>query len=174
MLRHVSRLLVRAQLWRCVKVGARVRVEGRVVVHGPGRISVGDDVTLDGRGLPIELFAGPGAELVVSDGCVLEPGVSLEAHRRVSIGPRCRLERLAKVMDSNSHAVAGDRMAATQASPVTLDGEVTVGSRSIVLPGAWLERGVTLLPNTVVSRRVKAGATLSGAPARVVNAAAAR
>ena len=167
-LQQVSGLYRRAQLWRCVWVGDGVKVRGRVVVHGPGRVSVGHRVFFDGRELPIELFAGPGAELHIGDGCVLEPGVSLEAHRRVVVGARCHLGRLAKVMDNHFHAVSGDRLTSVEAVPVTLAEEVTLGERSIVLPGALLERGVTLLEGTVVSRRVRAGTTLMGSPARAV------
>ncbi|MBL8952679.1 MAG: acetyltransferase [Myxococcaceae bacterium] len=168
MFASLDELAARARLWRCAQVGARVRVRGRVVVHGHGRIVVGDDVSLDGREVPIELFAGPGAELVIGDGCVLAAGVSLEAHRKVALGPRCTLDRLAKVMDSNFHAVNADRLAPVTPAPVLLDEGVKVGERSIVLPGAHLEAGVTLLPYTVVSRRVRAGATLRGCPARAV------
>lgn len=170
MLRVLSRLdalRTQARLWRCARVGAGVTVRGRVVVHGHGRVLIGDGVSFDGREVPIELFAGPAAELVIGDGCVLEPGVSLEAHHRISIGQRCRLERLAKVMDSNFHA-ASDRSAPVVPAPVTLGDDVTLGIRSIVLPGAHLEAGVTLLPGTVVSRRVRAGTTLRGSPARAV------
>ena len=166
-LSRLDELQGRARLWRCVHVGAGVLVRGQIVVHGPGRVVVGDGVSFDGRELPIELFAGPGAELSIGDGCVLEPGVSLEAHGRIAVGARCRLERLAKVLDSHFHAV-GNGGATVTPTPVTLGEQVTLGARSIVLPGANLEAGVTLLPGTVVSRRVRAGSTLQGSPARLV------
>jgi hypothetical protein len=60
------------KLWRCTKVGARVRALGSVYVVGGGRIEVGDDVCIDGRIVPVELHAGPRGVLRIGDGCVLE------------------------------------------------------------------------------------------------------
>lgn len=162
----------RARLWRCVEVGARVRLHGRVVVHGPGNIRIGDGVELGGRDLPVELFAGPGAELVLGDGCVLEPGVSLECHRSIVIGRGCKFERLAKVLDSHFHPVGGHRHSTVAPDRVLVCDRVFVGARSIVLPGSHLEDGVTLQPETVVSRRVRAGSVIAGCPARSVAKAA--
>lgn len=151
-------LLSRLKLWRCAKVGARVQVLGSVFVVGGGRVELGDDVVLDGREVPVELHAEPGAVLIIDHGCVLESGVSIEAQQRVEVGPGCRLRAFSKVMDNNFHPVSGSRHQRPASRPVKLEAAVDVGERAIVLPGAWLETKVTLGRGVVIGRRVRAGA----------------
>lgn len=153
-------LLSRLKLWRCARVGKRVEVLGSVLVIGGGQIEIGDDVIFDGRVVPIELHAEQGAELIIGHGCVLEGGVSIEAQQRVEIGPGSRLRAFSKLMDNNFHPVLGSRHRRPTSYPVKLEAAVEVGERAIVLPGAWLEKGVTLGPGVVVARRVRAYATL--------------
>ncbi len=153
-------LLSRLKLWRCAKVGKRVEVLGSVYVIGGGHIEIGDDVILDGRLVPIELHAEPDAVLIIGHGCLLEGGVSIEAQKRVEIGPGSRLRAFSKLMDNNFHPVLGSRHRRPASHPVKLEAAVEVGERAIVLPGAWLEKKVTLGPGVVIARRVKAGATV--------------
>jgi acetyltransferase-like isoleucine patch superfamily enzyme len=158
------------KLWRCAKVGARVRVLGSVWIVGEGRVELGDDVCLDGRAAPIELQTGRGALLRIGEGCVLEAGVSIEAQDRVELGPRCLLRPFAKVMDNQFHLVASDhRRQRPPSSAVRLEAGVELGAHSIVLPGAWLEAGVKLGPGVVIGRHVRSGLTLAGVPPRAVH-----
>ncbi len=153
-------LFSRLKLWRCARVGQRVEVLGSIYVIGGGHIEIGDDVILDGRLVPIELHAGPCAELIIGHGCLLEGGVSIEAQKRVEIGPGSRLRAFSKLMDNNFHPVLGSRHRRPPSHPVKLEAAVEVGERAIVLPGAWLEKKVTLGPGVVIARRVKAGSTV--------------
>lgn len=153
-------ILSRLKLWRCARVGARVQVLGNVYVIGGGHIEVGDDVVLDGRLVPVELHAEPGAVLTVGHGCVLEGGVSVEAQERVELGPGCTLRAFSKVMDNHFHPVSGARHVRPPSRPVKLEAAVEVGQRAIVLPGAWLETKVKVGAGVVVARRVKSGSTL--------------
>ncbi len=152
--------LSRLKLWRCAQIGKRVEVLGSVYVIGGGHIEIGDDVILDGRAVPIELHAEPNAVLIIGHGCVLEGGVSIEAQQRIEIGPGSRLRAFSKLMDNNFHPVLGSRHRRPASHPIKLEEAVEVGERAIVLPGAWLERKVTLGPGVVVARRVKAGSTV--------------
>lgn len=171
LLQPLTRLATRLALWRVAEVGEGVQLLGRVYIHGGGRITLGRDVVLDGRALPIELHAGPDGTLVIGDGTVIHSGASIEAQERVEIGPRCVLGRLSKVMDNHFHPVGGDRHQRPSSKPVILEAGVTLAPRAIVLPGAHLEANVQVGPGVVVSRRVKAGLSLVGSPPRVVRAA---
>lgn len=168
---RLHRLAARLRLWRVESVGPGLTLLGDVFVHGGGRITLGKDVVIDGRGLPVELHAEPGGELHVGDGVVLEPGASIEAQTRVDVGPGCRLGRLSKIMDNHFHPVGGNRHQRPPSKPVVLEAGVVLGPRAIVLPGAFLEAGVHLGPGCVVSRRVKAGLSLEGSPPRAVRPA---
>ena len=160
-------LLSRLKLWRCAKVGARVQVLGRVYVVGGGQIEVGDDVVIDGHVVPVEFHVGRNGTLIIGEGCLLEGGASIEAQQRVELGARCRLRAFSKVMDNHFHPVVGSRHQRPDSTPVRLEANVEVGTRAIVLPGAWLEHDVHLAPGVVIGRRVKAGLSLVGSPPHV-------
>src|SRR5689334_8222437 len=78
-------------LARAAEVGHAVDVRGRVIIAGPGRIRIGHRVVLDGRSAPIELRAGPGAEIVLGDDVLIEGGATLRATAAIHIGASCRV-----------------------------------------------------------------------------------
>jgi acetyltransferase-like isoleucine patch superfamily enzyme len=139
-----------------------------VWIHGAGRVRLGDRVRLDASLAPIELHVEQGAELILEDDVHIEGGTSLEAQQRVHIGARSRLGAFCKVLDNHFHPLRGDRHARPGSTPVQVGEDVQLGARVILLPGAQLERGVRVLPATVVSRRIPAGVHVGGQPARRV------
>ncbi len=137
--------------WRPrVRLGRGGSVAGAVWVHGGGRVRIGDRVRLDGRTAPIELHAGPGAEIVIGDDVVVEGGASIEAQRSVMIGDRCRIGAYAKIMDNHFHPLRGDRHLKPPSDPVVVDAGAELGRRVIVLPGARVRGGASVPPATVV------------------------
>ncbi|MHB8877585.1 MAG: acyltransferase [Myxococcaceae bacterium] len=165
-MRPPSQLLSRLKLWRCASVGASPRVLGRVWIHGGGRPRLGDRVVLDGRRAPIELHTEHGAILELGDDVQVEGGVSIEAQQSVVIGAGSRVGAFSKVLDNHFHPVRGDRTRRPPSLPVHIDEGVDIGPRAIVLPGARIEKGATIAPGVVVSRRVPAGTRYTGATLR--------
>jgi acetyltransferase-like isoleucine patch superfamily enzyme len=157
---------VRAQ-GACIEVGAGVSLLGEVRVRGPGLVRIGPGVRLDGRLSGIELVTGPGAELTLGEGVVIDEGVSIEALRSVRIGARCRLGAFCKILDNDMHLVDGVRELTPGSHQVTLEEDVTLGPRVIILPGAHLGRGTRVRAGAVFSHRTRAGAVVLGHPARV-------
>jgi acetyltransferase-like isoleucine patch superfamily enzyme len=158
--------LVRWRLRRCAAVGRGVDARGTIWIHGPGAVRVGERVVLDGRVVPIELHAGPGAEIVLGDGVRVEGGASLEAVRSIRVGARVRVGRFCKILDNNFHRL-GDRGVQPRSNPVIVEDDAELGVRSILLPGAHVGRGAVVGPATVLSRRVPAGSRVAGVPAAV-------
>jgi acetyltransferase-like isoleucine patch superfamily enzyme len=152
--------VAKAELALCLRgrgrIGAGTEVHGRVYVHGEGRIELGERVILDGRACPIELHASEGALIVIGDDVVIDAGASIEARERVQIGRGCRLGRFCKILDNDFHPLRGDRHEAPSSKPVTIEDEVVVGAMAVLLPGAYVERGVTIGPSKVITRRVAA------------------
>jgi acetyltransferase-like isoleucine patch superfamily enzyme len=168
--KSLLRLRVRGQGGR-LEVGAGVTLLGQVRVRGPGLVRIGPGVRLDGRLSGIELVTRPGAELTLGEGVVIDEGVSIEAALSVRIGARCRLGAFCKILDNNLHLVDGVRELAPGSHPVTLEEEVTLGPRVIILPGAHLGRGTRVKPGVTFSHRTCAGAEVVGHPARVLSPA---
>lgn len=167
--RELGGLLSRLKLRRCQEVGDSPTVLGRVWIHGAGRVHVGARVVLDGRLAPIELHAMSSDSLIIlGDDVAIEGGASLEALSSITVGPGARLGAFIKAMDNQHHPLRGNRHERPPSVPMVIAEGVTVGSRAILLPGAQLQKGCTVAPGTVISRKIPAGVTVGGAPARVL------
>lgn len=164
--RAISALSARYKLRRCAEIGRGAAARGRIWIHGEGTIRVGDRVILDGSSAPIELHAGPGAEIVLGDDVRVEGGAAIEAPRQVRIGARAHVGRFCKILDNHFHHV-GDREGRPESSPVIVEEEAELGARSILLPGAHVGRATVVRAGTVLARRVPAGAVVAGLPALV-------
>jgi acetyltransferase-like isoleucine patch superfamily enzyme len=169
LLQRFEQLRARYALWRCAEVGDSPRVYGRVWVHGGGRVVVGNRVVLDGSRIPIELRAEPGGEIRIGDDVRIDGGASIECSHSISIGNRCQIGPYAKLLDNHFHTLTDrDKHMRPRSEQVVLEEDVRLGERSIVLPGAHLQKGVTLEPRTVISRRVPPGVALAGNPAKAM------
>jgi acetyltransferase-like isoleucine patch superfamily enzyme len=146
----------------------RIGISGRLWLHGPGSVTVGKETHFDGGAIGIELLALEGAELRIGERCRLCEGVSIEASHSVLIGDRVHLGPFAKIIDSNFHALRGDRHERPPPESVVIEDRVELGERVIVLPGVTIGAGAKVRPRSVVNRRVPPGAEVAGNPARPV------
>ena len=167
--------LTRYRLRGCSVVGEGVQVLGPLWIRGRGSIRIGARVVLDARHAPIELCAThPMADLVIGDDVVIEGGTSIEAEASITIGARVHIGGFCRIMDSHFHPLRGDRELRPRPMPVIVEEDVEMGDRSILVAGSHLEHHVVVAPGTVVTRRVRAGCTVRGAPFQVVTVGAAR
>ncbi|MGO8739935.1 acyltransferase [Rhodoblastus sp.] len=156
----------RWKLRRCAALGASPSVVGRVWIHGSGTLRVGDHVRLDASSAPIELFVGPGAEMVLGDGVEILGGTSIEALQSVRVGDGCRIGAKCKVMDNNFHHAASDRLLAPPSVPVVIEAGATLETGVIVLPGAHVPHGKVVARGAVVRGRPAPAAAAPATPAK--------
>jgi acetyltransferase-like isoleucine patch superfamily enzyme len=160
--------VARWKLRGCAAVGRSPQVLGRVFVHGPGRVTLGNGVVFDALAAPVELRThAPGAEIVIGDGVRIESGASIEAVESVRIGARSRIGRFAKVMDNHFHPLLGDRHARPDSGPVRIGADADIGARAVVLAAAQVGNGSRVRAGAVLTRKlpVPDGATATGIPA---------
>src|SRR5436190_15805323 len=105
----LSAIFVRHMLRACAVVGDGARVSGTVWVYGGGSVRLGARTHLDASTAPIELHAGPAAEIVLGDDVYVGSGTSIEAEHSVRIGNRCRIAPFSKIIDTHYHALEGNR-----------------------------------------------------------------
>ena len=142
-------------------------MQGKVWVHGRGRVYVGNDVRFVGSPTPIELHAiKDESEIHIGDGVVIEPGVSIECDHSVRIESGSRIGAYVKMMDTHFHEL-GDRSTRPEAIELVIGAGSVVGARAILLAGSALGAGAMVAPGTVVTRRIPAGASVEGLPARL-------
>jgi maltose O-acetyltransferase len=149
------------KLRRCAELGSSPSVLGRIWVHGKGTLRIGNRVRLDASSEPIELYIGPGAEMIIGDDVEIQGGTSLEALQSVRIGDRCRIGARCKVLDNHFHHLAR-RQEKPKSIPVVIEAGATLEDGVIVLPGAHVPRGSVIKRNAVVRRRPTASVATAG------------
>ncbi len=148
----------RLRLRRCAVVGRSPRVFGRLWIHGGGQVRLGERVRIDAAEFPVELHAGPEAEIVIGDDVQISGGTSIEAQQSVTIGDRCRIEAFAKILDNHFHPLRGDRRVKPPSAPVVVEADTSIGCRAIILPGARIARGTAVRPGAVIRGPASAAA----------------
>lgn len=149
------------------KAGPNLRVQGRLVLNGPGRVRFGANVTVGMRVTP--WTHSPDAEIRVGDGCFLN-GTSLGCAQSIVIGPRCILAD-ARIMDTNFHSVhtnRHDEHAPVRVAQVQIGENVWIGAASGILPGTSIGENSVVGFGSVCSGHFPANSLIAGNPARVV------
>ncbi|NJO82708.1 MAG: acyltransferase [Blastochloris sp.] len=150
-------------------VGKRVRAWGRLHVMALGNLWIGDRVQLVGTITPIELAAGPDSSLQIGEQVFINYGCSIAALERVDIGPRCNIGTYVNIMDNNFHHLEPERRNERPASAaVTLEENVWLGARVIVLPGVRIGAGSVVAAGSIVNRDIPPRSLAAGVPARVI------
>lgn len=156
----------RVKLRGCAEIGRGTEARGGIWIHGPGTIRIGERVVLDGRSAPIELHAGPGAEIVIGDDVHVDGGASIEAQRSIRIGARSRVGRFCKLLDNHFHRTT-EHDQRPSSEPIVVEEDALLGARSILLPGAHVGRATEIAAGTVLTKRVPPGVIVAGQPATV-------
>ena len=162
-------LLARWSLRRCTSVGVLTRVEGRVIVHNGGTMTLGERISIRATHVPVELGAFPGAVLSIGDRTFINGGVSICAQECVRIGRNCAIGNYSLIMDSDFHTV-GDHTQWPEARPVVIEDDVWLGARVTVLKGVTIGRGAVVAAGAVVTKDVAAHTLVGGVPAKFIRA----
>jgi acetyltransferase-like isoleucine patch superfamily enzyme len=157
---------MRFRLFWLSRIVRRFAVKGRLWVHGFGEVQVGRGTRFDAGGIGIELHALRGARIIIGDNCKFGEAASIEACNLVQIGNRVSVGAWTRILDNNFHTLRGKPSHRPPSKPVIIEDDVTIEARAIVLPGVHLGRGARVSEGAIVHRRVPAGATVWGNPAR--------
>jgi FkbH-like protein len=159
----------------CNEVGTGARCIGRVVVKNEGRIVLGRDVRLNAPWSPIELAAGPGAELRIGSDIDINYGTLISAAHRVTIGDRVMMGNYCIVADTEEAAVGGRTRQGSSREPpraIEIGDDAWLAVRVTVLPGTTIGQGAVITAGSVVSGNIPPGVVAGGIPARVLRSIA--
>ncbi len=148
------------------QLGKGVRIRGRIKVINEGLIQIGDDCQLITEYQPLRLAVGRKARLFIGAGTIMN-SVIIAAQREVTIGKNCRLAPFVHFMDSDFHDV-NDRLQAGKSAPITIGDNVRLGAHAMVLRGVTIGDGAEILPGSVVTKDIPAGALAGGVPAKEI------
>ncbi len=160
---------------RCERVGRRlVLTNGLPYIEGHLRIRLGDDVTLDGVSSLMAARVRDDPLLEVGSQVFLGHQLTVSVAERVTIGSHVLVSDRVMIADNDGHPLDPDRrragapVAITGVRPVTIEDDVWIGTRAVILKGVTLGRGSVVAAGAVVTRDVPPYALVAGNPARVV------
>jgi acetyltransferase-like isoleucine patch superfamily enzyme len=149
----------------CDDVGPDALVEGSPTVVNLGRMRLGKRFHLSSIAAASHLVSGPAGVLEIGDDVSIGHGAAVAAFGHVSIGSGARIAPFVIIMDTDFH-VAGDRSGEAQSEPIAIGAGVQIGSHVTVLRGCQIGDGAIVAAGSVVAGKVRAGAVVSGVPAR--------
>jgi acetyltransferase-like isoleucine patch superfamily enzyme len=156
--------------------GTGVKVHGRLLIEGPGRVEIGDGVAFDvSWQQPTRISTlGSDTTVTIGAGCYIN-GMEVVAADDVVIGPGCIIGD-ALIMTTDFHSTARDRRdphAVVRRGPVTIGANVWLARRTTVLRAVTIGEDSVIALGTVVSADVPAGSVVAGSQQRVVRRVAA-
>lgn len=151
--------------------GRNLRVRKKLVVRGPGRCELGEDVLVEGGPFKINtLYTYTETAAIRVGSHTFLNGVRVGCRERVDIGKWCIFAD-ARITDNDAHSVYPDRWdpeASVESRPVIIEDNVWVCLAAIVLKGVSIGRNSVVAAGAVVSNDVPANCVVAGNPARIV------
>jgi acetyltransferase-like isoleucine patch superfamily enzyme len=154
-------------LRRRFKAGRNLRIDGRLVVRGPGAVVLGDNVRI-GMTVTPWTYAADAVITIGNDSFV--NGTSFACAREVRIGCRAILGR-SSIMDTDFHSVRidrHDRSAPIRVAPVILEDNVWIGAQAGILPGTRIGANSIVGFGAVCAGVFPSNVVIAGNPAKVI------
>jgi acetyltransferase-like isoleucine patch superfamily enzyme len=154
------------------RTGRNLRVDGRLIIRGPGTVILGDNVRIAMTVTPWTY----GVDAVISIGSdSFINGTGFGCQREIRIGARAIIGR-ASIMDTDFHSVEIDRHrpdAPVRVAPVVLEDNVWVGAQAGILPGTQIGCNSVVGFGAVCAGVFPANVVIAGNPAKVIKTLAA-
>lgn len=173
-LSHTNALYYRTKfklLGKRVTIGRNFRIRGKLKIKGPGRVIIGNDVLIDGRGHPVTPFTySKNAVIRIGDHSFLN-GTRFGCQDEIDVGPYAILGD-ARILDTDFHSIEINRWSKDAA---VLHAPIKIGKNCWVAAGAVILKGVEIGENSVigfasvVTKDIPSNCVVAGNPAIVVN-----
>lgn len=176
---HISasgKLLVEGKVKFLLKRNSKLQIDeslylGETSFGGNGRSSIirlDENATFSVHGRASLYY---GADVIIFKNGRFEIGNSfinsdcrIRCHESISIGNDCAISHEFSVMDSNAHALNGDR----NTQPVKIGNHVWIGTRVTVLSGVTVEDGAVIAAGSLVTHDIPERTLVAGVPAKVI------
>jgi acetyltransferase-like isoleucine patch superfamily enzyme len=123
-------------------------------------------VRIDGRTIPVELAAWDGPIRIGAD-TFINYGTSISAHTNVTIGENCLIGNHVLIMDSDYHDLM-NRRAPGKTAPITIENNVWIGTRAIILKGVTIGEGAVVAAGATVVEDVAPRTVVGNSTAKVL------
>ncbi|MGH7624284.1 MAG: acyltransferase [Gemmatimonadaceae bacterium] len=149
------------------EAGRNLRVSGRLIVRGPGRVIFGDNVHVDAVVTPWTLDAN--AVIRVGDGSYVN-GTRFSCQQEITIGTRTLLSD-ARILDTDFHSTMANRhdpSAPVRVAPIHIGDNVWIAMSAGILPGTRIGANSVVGYGAVCAGTYPANSIIVGNPAKVV------
>src|SRR5665213_107009 len=150
-----------------ITIGRNLILDGKLIVRGPGRVMLGNDVVVSMRVTPFTYDAD--ATIEIGDRVFLN-GTRLGCKQRLSIGNRCILAEC-RISDYDFHSVDPEHRndpAYIKHRPVTIEENVWIGTDCSIQKGVTVGRNSTIAAMSLVRSDVPSYSVAGGNPAVVL------
>ena len=150
-----------------VEAGRNLRVEGKLVIRGPGRVIIGDDVLVCLTVTP--WTHAPDAVLRIGSRTFLN-GTRFGCAEEITVGEDCILAD-AQIMDTDFHSTHVDRhdpASPVRTAPVVIGRNVWLAGRVGVLPGTRIGENSVVGFGAVCTGSYPPDMLIAGNPARAI------
>jgi acetyltransferase-like isoleucine patch superfamily enzyme len=142
-------------------------------IQGKGRIILGDHVVIDGKcSFSFAARFTPHPTLLIGDHTGIGHACSFTVGKEISIGRHCKIAEEVWIFDSPGHPadpaarMAGSPVASDEVKAVTIEDNVWIGKRAIIMPGVTIGEGSIVAGGAVVMANVPPNTMVAGNPAR--------
>lgn len=164
--------MLRARAESC---GPGLRLDlGLPYLYGDLRLHLGAHCKINGRSAFAAASAGLTPTLTVGDHTNIGFGVVISVADRITLGSHVRVADGCYLSDHPGHPLdpearrSGAPPPPERIKPITLEDDVWLGTRVVVLPGVRIGRGTVIGAHSVVTRDIPPMCVAAGAPARVI------
>lgn len=157
--------------YRRVNFGSHVTIKGKLIITGPGGVTIGAGCAFDtAGGSPNKISTvHPSARVVIGDHCFFN-SVEIACRVGVEIGRRNMIGSCL-IMDTDFHSVQIDRWnpeAVVLSRPIQTGDNVWVANQTLILKGVRVGANSVIGAGTVVRQSVPPNVVVIGNPQQVV------
>lgn len=155
------------KILRTATFGKRFRVRGKLIIKGPGKVVMGDDVVCDDRVTPYTHSRE--AVIRIGDRVFLN-GTRFGSAQSITVGSGCILADC-RIMDTDFHSLSKDRRsdeAPVIVEPVHISDNVWVGGQAAILKGVTIGKNSVVGFGAVIVSNVPENVVAAGNPGKII------
>lgn len=150
--------------------GKNVKIAGKLIIDGPGKVIFGDNVFIDGSGPAVTPFThSKTAEIHIGNNTFLN-GTRLSSVDKIEIGSNCLIAECS-ILDTDFHPVNPDERLKDmpgKSGPIKIGNNVWIAGAAFIMRNTTIGDGCTVGALSVVKGDFKDRSLISGNPAKVI------
>jgi len=161
-------------IYKCMRkrvfIGKNIRIRGRLSIKGPGSVSIGNNVLVDGTHHAVTLWTySKDAKISIGNNVFIN-GARFGCKMDVEVGDNSILADC-RILDTDHHSTNPSRrndQTAIKSAPIKIGTNVWVALDCVVLKGVKIGDNSTITAKSVVMNDVQANCIYGGNPAIII------